>query len=96
MALQKDIETPTGAIANYWKIVKADFNYRGNSCVVSLAGFLNEQARLDNKPQLQVKKFVVPVADSDQATLTFETVREYLYQYIKGIPDGEFSDAEDV
>ena len=96
MALQKSIETPSGAFAEYWKIESIYLNCLTHFCEISLGGFFNQQTRIDNKPQLENKRFIVSTNDF----LTFvgnpQDIQKTAYEYIKALNGGEFTDALDV
>lgn len=53
MALQKQIETPEGFTADYWRIVQINMDVANRRSHVVLALYLNETARRAGKPPCQ-------------------------------------------
>jgi len=104
MALLKELEVKnTGIIASYWKIAETHINWNTKSAVITLFGFVDEQARRDEKQPIDVKQIQF---NSNNVPFTYEgnNVAEG-YVAIKEYPrydnngqelHGEFADALDV
>lgn len=102
MALQKTINHQTGSTSSYWKINKIDFTFAPKTAMIILAGYVNEQARQEDKRHLDVRTFrILPEEYDTYFSLTVLDAQDMnqlksAYMYIKAIENGEFSDALDV
>lgn len=103
MALLKQIETPHGATVEYWRVGWVYPSVLNESARIHLVGYVNEVARLDNRPHLEERTFefrgahfftlvMSPIPEGAQNV--FEVVATACYNAIKQTP--EFADAEDV
>jgi len=52
VALIKNITLPSGHICSYWKIIAINKDFVSNTGYIKLAGYLDAEAREDNKPSL--------------------------------------------
>lgn len=101
MALIKAISHPTGATAEYWRVLYVAVNYGNSFGTVSMGGYTSLQARQEGKPPLDGRSFAISPADFEQYFST--AVQDEIdsnpvknsYLFIKGITGGEFSDAVD-
>lgn len=57
MGLHNPRQTPIGVDAVYWKIVQTDVNWVRKSCVVTLAGWVNKDARDNGKDPFSYEAF---------------------------------------
>jgi len=55
MALKKTFTTNFGVDAEYWKIGKVDVDFHTKKSIVNILGFVNAQARTENKKELMIK-----------------------------------------
>lgn len=89
MALRKAIETPHGAMADYWRIVEVNLNYAQRQAQVMVQGFVSEQARRAGKQALAGAQIVLEAAE-----FVPDGARAELYALLKAKP--QFADAEDL
>jgi hypothetical protein len=99
MALEKSIQHPTGASSSYWRVTRISLDYERKTASISLAGYFNQQARIDNKRPLDTKQFNVMNTTFNQYFSPEELNNnvnpvKQSYIYIKTLP--ELSDATDV
>lgn len=89
MALQISKETPLGIPAEYWRIISARIDFGANTMAVSVAGYINKQARDDGKaPIIQEQiNFVAEEFVPDQP-------RQGVYEAMKLMAD--WAEAVDV
>ena len=59
MALQKSIQHSTGVPVSYWRVTKTLLNYERKFGTVTLSGYYNQQARLNEKRSLDTKQIIV-------------------------------------
>jgi len=85
MALQITKETIHGVDAEYWKITEMRFNWWNNFATCKLSGFVNQQARTDNKVPLKEYGFRFNGDDFD-FNVDGQLV-EALYLKIKALAD---------
>lgn len=99
MALQKTIQHPTGATSSYWRVINVSLNYQDNNATVYMAGYINDQTRLDNLMPLDGRNYSIiggdfttyfSITELDKSTNPVEQA----YIYIKTLP--EFQGAIDV
>ena len=81
MALNINKPTNYGINANYFKIVNLEVSYHFKVARVELAGFVNEQARLDNKEPISSFEFRFSNEDFDFST--DQNLTQKLYDKIK-------------
>lgn len=94
MALQKNIAMNTGVVANYHKIRTLNINAvtKNGSCLVST--YLNHQARLDDKKEIEFKSYSIPANILSGIDITSVDARVATYNYLKTLT--YFNGAEDV
>ncbi|EGT3796308.1 hypothetical protein KWL06_014015 [Clostridioides difficile] len=63
MAISKDITNAMGQTANYWRITTINSSYGAKKCNVFIAGYKDEQRRLDNKQPIVVKNYMMKEDD---------------------------------
>lgn len=93
MALVLSKETPSGATAEYWKIINIDFSnissYYNDDRVVYrcnflIAGFLNENARRNGKNQLDTLSYMMNENITVGPSID---LRPTIYTYLKTLPE---------
>lgn len=57
MALLKDIEGETGAVAKYWRVIEVNVNYFAGVGAIALAGYITKAARNAGKRPLDARQF---------------------------------------
>lgn len=96
MALIKDIENKSGVVIGYWKIIsymiEKDYLQGIAQIKMSLAGYLNKDARLANKDAVETKDFYMFPEDMPSEV----EARPYLYAKLKTQTDfsGAIDDVE--
>jgi len=99
MALQKSIQHSTGVPVSYWRVTKVLLDYERKFGAITLSGYYNQQARLDNKRSLDARQITVSAElfdthfSSGELDNNTNPVKQ-AYIYIKTTP--EFSDVTDV
>jgi len=96
MALRKSIDSNYGVPATYWHILRTDVNWKTLRASIEVVGYVNEEARRNNKDQVLSK-----IVNIDISGITFIPMQNLfelasiVYGFVKlQIP--EFSDAEDI
>jgi hypothetical protein len=69
MALQKEIETPFGVQAVYWRIIKKNEDYEINTVYIVLAGYATKEDRDENKNPLDIRNFAFEGAEKTRAEI---------------------------
>lgn len=90
MAIIKDISTDYGIPATYWKITKLEFHLN-KDCHITISGYSNKDARLDNSQALKVFEYVVP-----EKTLTNPINMADVYGYVKAQSQFAFGSVDDL
>lgn len=98
MALKKDIELENGIIVGYHRI-SAISTYVNNSIVISVASYINEEKRNEEKIEKTDEEYS---RDINNIVTTLTEIAEYsedfdvktAYEYLKTLD--KFKDAEDV
>jgi hypothetical protein len=96
MALQKDIETNYGNIASYWKVISTNIDWHGKTAEITLAGFIDKDARVGGKAPIVIYRYNVI---NDKFTFSPENnVLTTAYELIKKSEehDASFIDAQDI
>ena len=88
MAFLQIIQTSHGVPALYWKLTSVTFNLN-RSCTLTLSGYYDENARLNNNEKMKEISYTVEVGD--MATV-FPTGFNLIdaYNYIKTQPEFSF------
>ena len=89
MALKKAIETPHGAMAEYWRIAEYSANYLQRQSQVLLCGYVGEAQRRAGKQHLAAVNLVFEGDD-----FIGDAGRAAVYASLKARP--QFADADDV
>jgi len=104
MALQKEIITPYGVTASYWRIIELSINYAYKIAKIRLAGYINKEARDNGVTPIEVKLFNCNPKEFDMFfdldklnELNNNPLRQ-AYDFIKNnsLYDNSFSDSIDV
>ena len=101
MALQKTFNDPTGANPSYHIIASISVDKLSESASITLAGYQDQQTRLDHPREGIVQRRNVRVPTVDFLPLYTDVVNgtknlyEAAYDYVKNNAD-DFSDATDV
>lgn len=90
MALLKEISTEYGIPATYWKITQLEFQLN-KDCHVTISGYSNKDARLDNKQPLKVFEYTVV-----EGTLTNPINIADVYGYVKTQAEFVFNTIDDL
>ncbi len=90
MALLKEISTEYGSAAYYWKVTMLKFPLN-KDCHITLSGYLNKDARLNNSQPLKVFEYIVP-----QGTLAQPIDILEIYEYVKLQPEFNFNTLDDI
>lgn len=80
MALIQDFETPSGAVARYWRVVSVDAR-PPTTISVTLDGFVSEAARHDGKRPAHSVSFDMPFKDSLTVGQVYDAARA---AYVEG------------
>ena len=112
MALQKAFIHTAGITMDYWRVVKVDTDYNIQSGTILVYGYLNEASRDAGNGHLSYKTIRfdngenLEVPELDKVFDNYFSISKIngsgknpiknAYEYLKSIPDGEFSDAIDV
>lgn len=97
MAIIKDVETPTGAVGSYNKIIRVEVNRDNKSIITTLAIYLNKEAYEANKQPLTYTTVSVPFTDLNQDPLSifYPVVNNHWSSYLKeGVADVEVTPLE--
>jgi len=86
MALKKQIQTPQGVFAEYWRIVEFSTDFAGKHTDVVIAVYLDEAARSSDKVPLSRRSYYFEDFSAES--------RSELYVRLK--QEDYFSDAEDA
>lgn len=90
MAIIKDISTDYGIPATYWKITKLEFHLN-KDCHITISGYSNKDARLDNKQAIKVFEYIVP-----EGTLANPINMADVYGYVKTQSEFVFGSVDDI
>lgn len=90
MALLKEISTDYGSSAYYWKVTMLEFSLN-KDCHITLSGYSNKDARLNNSQPLKVFEYIVP-----EGTLTQPINLLEVYDYVKTQPEFNFNTLDDI
>ena len=90
MALLKEISTEYGIPATYWKITKLEFHLN-KDCHITISGYSNKDARLDNKQPLKVFEYNVA-----EGTLANPINIADVYGYVKTQSEFVFASMDDL
>lgn len=93
MALLKTIPTAYGVDAEYWKVVETNTDWLNRRSHVTMHGWLDQQARVDDKTPLTSR--VYDWLGDDFPFVESEPQNEREIAYLKIKADAEFSGAED-
>lgn len=96
MAIEKPIEIeidgkPTGTLATYWRIVRADFDVRENRVWYVMAGYLDKASRDAGKGPLKEMAFTLHIPEG---VALEQVTREFMYNDAKAERE-QFRDAKD-
>jgi len=103
MALRKEYELPSLAIADYWKITDFQVDLKQPRIVLEISAYLNERAKLSGGKSMHVETIFIeepgvidelfksPVGDKKTA---YDILASLSYQFLK--TTARFIDAEDV
>ncbi len=91
MALLKEIKTVYGVSASYWRIVETNINWLSRCAHVTIAGYVDGEARNTGNQPLMLMHF--DFFDYNFPFTKEEAVRREAYEAIKTMP--EFAGAED-
>lgn len=97
MAIIKEVETPTGAVGSYNKIIRVEVNRDMKSVITTLAIYLNKEAYEASKQPLTYTTVSVPFTDLNQDPLSifYPVVNNHWSSYLKeGVPDVEVTTLE--
>lgn len=83
MALSKSIETPSGAAATYWRIVRASFDAIEGTAWYVLAGYLDQGARDAGREFMKEIPFTIQIPEG---VAMEEMTRAYMYADAKTRP----------
>jgi len=90
MALLKEISTEYGSAAYYWKVTMLEF-LLNKDCHITLSGYSNKDARLNNSQPLKVFEYIDP-----EGTLTQPINLLEVYDYVKTQPEFNFNTLDDI
>lgn len=106
MALQKALKHTSGIDMTYWRIVKVDTDYNVKSGTILVYGYVDKASRDAGNSQLGYKTIRFDDAESNPVFTNYFSIDKINangknpikngYDYIKSIPDGDFSDAMDI
>jgi len=65
MALNQIIQHDTGAYCNYWRVVETNLDYNNKTGTITLLGYVSEEARNNNKINLDSRNFTLNAIDFD-------------------------------
>jgi hypothetical protein len=91
MALEKQITTQHGVVANYWKVDHIEIQYDQKTVFVKVNPYLNKSARDNDKRALDEVYESRPSFDN---VIASENIRENIYTELK--KEDFFSGATDV
>jgi len=93
MALQKNIESQSGAIATYHKIMENSIDWVQKAAVITMASYVDKNARDNDKAPLMYGRYQWGGGDFPYGTDESENIREVTYDKLKTLP--EWADAVD-
>lgn len=99
MALNKIIQHNTGAYCNYWRVVQTNLDYNNKTGTIILFGYVSEEARNNDKINLDSRTFVLNSDNFDTyfmpSIINPQDINQVKnsYLYIKTTP--EFSTSTD-
>jgi hypothetical protein len=106
MALLKEIEGETGAVAEYWRVIEVNLNYFAGVGAVALAGYIDKAKRDAGKRPIDAKQFPIQGADFflfsvgeldkdkvNPVAVAYKFIKEYVPK--EGQPANPFADAVD-
>ena len=112
MALQKAFTHTAGITMDYWRIVKVDTDYNIQSGTILVYGYLNQASRDAENGHLGYKTIRFNNNENVEVPALDKVFDNYFaitkingsgknpiknaYEFLKSIPDGEFSGAVDV
>lgn len=106
MAFQKTFIHNSGINVTYWKIAKVDTNYATKDGIIVVYGYIDQASRDAGNSHLIVKRLNFENPEDNPVFDTWFSVTKIngsgknpvknAYEYLKSIPDGEFSDAIDI
>lgn len=94
MALQKSIESDSGADATYWKISIADIEAARHTARITIEGFKDKEARTGGKRALTTKMFSIDGDAYAKAVMDAGGILTGLYDCLK--QDDFFAGSTDV
>ena len=106
MALQIELLTKFGTPATYWKIVETNINWHEKRSHITLAGWIDKQARLDGHTPIDFRTFdwsgteypfetsVLDEEDKNALTVAYEKIKSLSTTDEEGnVTLGEFANA---
>ena len=100
MALQQIIQHETGTYSQYWRVVKTHINHASKIAEVYVWGYVSEQARDENKRQLDERMFTVSSEQFDDyfapTVIDPQGINHVINAYLFIKTQQEFIDAEDI
>ena len=112
MALQKTFKHTSGIDMTYWRVVKVDTDYSIQSGTILIYGYLNQASRDAGNGHLGYKTIRFNNNENIEVPELNKVFDNYFaitkingsgknpiknaYDYLKSMPDGEFSDAVDI
>ena len=100
MALQQIIQHETGTYSQYWRVVKTHINHASKIAEVYVWGYVSEQARDENKRQLDERMFTVSSEQFDDyfapTVIDPQGINHVKNAYLFIKTQQEFIDAEDI
>ena len=100
MALQQIIQHETGTYSQYWRVVKTHINHANKTAEVCVWGYVSEQARNENKKQLDERNFTVSSEQFDDyfapTVIDPQDVNHVKNAYLFVKTQQEFIGAEDI
>jgi len=87
MALQKNIESQSGAIATYHKIMENSIDWVQKAAVITMASYVDKAARDSEKAPLMYGRYQWGGADFPYGSDEQENIRGITYDKLKTLPE---------
>lgn len=69
MALIKNVQTPYGIAATYWRIYRVEYTHTANQDIMQVVGYIDETARRQNAQPIMVLTYQGDFAEKTRADL---------------------------
>jgi hypothetical protein len=100
MALNQIIQHSTGAYCNYWRVVNTNLDYNNKNGNIILYGYVSQEARDSNRPNLDTRTFTVNDDDFDNyftpSVIDPENINQVKNSYLYIKTTSEFSTSTDI